>query len=100
MMYSRAQAADFDSWNVPGWSSEEMIPLCNKTETFWQGQQLSDQNKHGYDGPVHISEGSFKAETTKTFLKTVEGMQMKTINDLQDFNQVNGFSVSGPPLLE
>jgi alcohol oxidase len=30
MMYSRAQRADFDSWNVPGWSANDMIPYLQK----------------------------------------------------------------------
>jgi len=30
MMYSRAQRSDFDSWNVPGWSANDMIPYLQK----------------------------------------------------------------------
>lgn len=30
MMYSRAQRSDFDAWNVPGWSTEDMIPYLKK----------------------------------------------------------------------
>lgn len=30
MMYSRAQRVDFDSWNVPGWSTNEMLPYLKK----------------------------------------------------------------------
>ena len=26
MMYSRAQRDDLDSWNMPGWSAEELLP--------------------------------------------------------------------------
>jgi choline dehydrogenase-like flavoprotein len=29
-MYSRAQRSDFDAWNTPGWSSEEMLPFLRK----------------------------------------------------------------------
>ncbi len=34
MMYSRAQRSDFDSWNIPGWSANEMIPYLQKVDPF------------------------------------------------------------------
>jgi alcohol oxidase len=30
MMYTRAQRSDFDSWNTPGWSADEMMPFLKK----------------------------------------------------------------------
>ncbi|KAI7968417.1 hypothetical protein EIK77_000196 [Talaromyces pinophilus] len=30
MVYSRPQAIDFDAWNVPGWSSKDIIPMFKK----------------------------------------------------------------------
>lgn len=30
MMYARAQRSDFDDWNTPGWSAEDMIPYLKK----------------------------------------------------------------------
>jgi len=33
MMYSRAQRSDFDAWNVPGWSANDMIPYLQKVCT-------------------------------------------------------------------
>lgn len=30
MMYSRAQRSDWDSWNTPGWSADEMLPFLKK----------------------------------------------------------------------
>jgi alcohol oxidase len=30
MTYSRAQRSDFDSWNMPGWSADEMLPILRK----------------------------------------------------------------------
>lgn len=28
--YSRAQGIDFDSWDMPGWSASDMVPLMRK----------------------------------------------------------------------
>jgi alcohol oxidase len=33
MMYSRAQRSDFDSWNTPGWSADDMLPYLRKVCT-------------------------------------------------------------------
>lgn len=30
MVYSRAQRSDYDEWNMPGWSADEMLPYLNK----------------------------------------------------------------------
>lgn len=30
MMYTRAQRSDLDSWNTPGWSSQDLVPLLKK----------------------------------------------------------------------
>jgi alcohol oxidase len=34
MMYSRAQRSDFNSWKVPGWTAEDMIPYLRKVCAF------------------------------------------------------------------
>lgn len=30
LTYSRAQRQDFDSWNTPGWTADEMIPYLKR----------------------------------------------------------------------
>lgn len=32
LMYSRAQRHDFDSWNTPGWSADDMVPYWKKVD--------------------------------------------------------------------
>jgi choline dehydrogenase-like flavoprotein len=34
MMYTRAQRSDFDAWNTPGWSAEDMLPYLRKVIFF------------------------------------------------------------------
>lgn len=34
MMYSRAQRSDFDSWKMPGWSADEMLPYLRKVSLY------------------------------------------------------------------
>jgi len=100
MMYTRAQGADFDSWKTPGWSAKEMLPLCNKLETFYQDEEGIDPSKHGYDGPIHVGDGGFRGERGENgFMDTVKKMGYKEIVDLQDLDQVGGFSVRSFKLL-
>jgi alcohol oxidase len=96
MMYSRAQGIDFDSWKTPGWTAKDMLPMCNKFETFHQDEQGIDKNKHGYNGPIHISDGGYRGKSEHEFLNTVRKMRFKEIVDLQDLEQCGGFSVSDP----
>ena len=93
MMYTRAQGVDFDSWKTPGWTAADMLPLCKKLETFHQNEEGIDPEKHGYNGPVHISDGGYRGESEMSFLDTIKKMGHKEIVDLQDFDQVGGFSV-------
>jgi choline dehydrogenase-like flavoprotein len=74
MMYTRAQGIDFDSWNTPGWTSKDMIPLCNKLETYHPKGEETDQSKHGHDGPIHISDGGYRGKSEDVFATTVEKM--------------------------
>jgi alcohol oxidase len=97
MMYTRAQAIDFDSWKAPGWTAEDMLPLCKKLETFHQDEEGIDRSKHGYDGPIHVSDGGYRGKSEKIFMATVKDMGYREIVDLQDFDQVGGFSVSLKP---
>lgn len=92
MMYTRAMAVDFQ-WKTPGWSPDDMIPLCKKLETFHQDEAGIDKSKHGYEGPIHVSSGGFRSKAEHLFMDTVKGMGYKEIVDLQDFEQVGGFSV-------
>jgi alcohol oxidase len=96
MMYTRAQGIDFDSWKSPGWYAKDMLPLCNKLETFHQDEEGIDTSKHGYSGPIHISDGGYRGKSEHQFMDTVKQMGRKEIVDLQDLDQCGGFSVGFP----
>lgn len=93
MMYTRCQGIDMDAWKTRGWTAREMRPIFNKLETFHQDEQGIDKNKHGYDGPIHISSGGFRSRSSDAFIDTVKQMGFDEIVDLQDLDQVGGFSV-------
>ncbi|KFZ17325.1 hypothetical protein V501_01793 [Pseudogymnoascus sp. VKM F-4519 (FW-2642)] len=89
MMYTRAQRCDFDLWKSLGWSADEMLPFMKKLETY---HGAGDAKYHGYDGPVHISDGghrSFKSESD--FITAASKVGYPEIKDLQNLDSNNGF---------
>lgn len=91
-MYTRAQGVDFDSWKTEGWAAKDMLPLCNKLETFHQDEPGIDKSKHGYEGPIHVSDGGYRGKSEIQFMDTVKKMGRKEIVDLQDLDSIEGFS--------
>lgn len=33
-VYTRAQRSDFDAWNSPGWSADELFPFLKKVRLW------------------------------------------------------------------
>lgn len=46
----RARPEDFASWNLPGWTYEDMLPYFKKLESSDSG----DPALHGFDGPLPV----------------------------------------------
>lgn len=93
MMYTRAQGIDFDSWDTEGWAAKDMLPLCNKLETF-HPKTNPNPKAHGYEGPINISDGGFRGKSEDQFIDTVKGMGFNVLEDLQDLEANGGFAVS------
>ncbi|KAE8449238.1 hypothetical protein EG329_008405 [Mollisiaceae sp. DMI_Dod_QoI] len=92
LMYTRAQGVDFDSFETEGWYAKDMLPLCNKLETFHPKGPGFDPEKHGYDGPIHVSDGGFRSKSEDQFIDTVKSMGYNVFDDLQDFDACGGFA--------
>jgi len=69
------------------------MPLAKKLETFHPKGEGIDQNNHGHDGPINVSDGGYRGTSENQFLETVQSMGYSNIPDLQDFDSNNGFSV-------
>ncbi|CAH0045524.1 unnamed protein product [Clonostachys solani] len=88
MMYTRAQGVDFDSWNTPGWSADEMLPFLKKLETYHGRGNPED---HGSNGPVQVTDGTFRSKDSESdFIKAAAEVGWPEINDLQDLKANNG----------
>ncbi|KAF2730970.1 alcohol oxidase [Polyplosphaeria fusca] len=91
MMYSRAQAIDFDSFNTEGWDSKTLIEFAKKLET----SHLPDVDDavHGSSGPINISNGPHAPKgPQEDFLAAAKTFGFPEIGDLQDFKSNGGFT--------
>ncbi|GAB1316454.1 hypothetical protein MFIFM68171_06664 [Madurella fahalii] len=88
MVYTRAQRSDFDSWKTPGWSTDELLPFLKRLETY---HGPGEPQHHGYSGPVHISDGSFRCrESEDDFIEAAKAVGYPEIRDLQSLDANNG----------
>ncbi|KAK0619686.1 GMC oxidoreductase [Immersiella caudata] len=89
-LYTRAQRSDYDAWDMPGWSAEELWPFLKKLETYHGGGK---PEHHGFDGPVHISDGDYRShDLMNDLLDAAASVGYPEIKDLQDLESNNGFS--------
>lgn len=67
MIYVRGNDRDYDEWNIPGWSFNELIPYFKKSENNRQEWlfELTGDKYHGRTGELHI-DGFNSIESIKT----------------------------------
>lgn len=70
-----------------------MLHYCNKLETYHPDSPAIDRSKHGYEGPIHISDGGYRGKSENDFVSTVKKMGHNVIEDLQDLEANGAFSV-------
>ncbi|CAN5370451.1 GMC family oxidoreductase N-terminal domain-containing protein [soil metagenome] len=98
----RATPEDFNNWNLPGWSFEEMLPYFRKLETSDSG----DNELHGFDGPLPVRQllrndltsvqRAFVDATINTGYKAIEDFDGADANGVGPYrmNVVNGVRVN------
>ncbi|KAK6206534.1 hypothetical protein LQW54_007604 [Pestalotiopsis sp. IQ-011] len=88
MMYSRAQRHDWDSWNMPGWSADEILPYLKKLEHY---HAPDPKGVHGDSGPIAVSGGTYRADRAQDdFIAAAAQVGYSEIDDLQDLDSNNG----------
>lgn len=112
MMYTRAQAIDFDSWKTEGWDYKSLLPLLKRVrqtpyslsyqytdrkiqlENFHPKDDGINQDLHGHDGPINVSYGTnFQENSTQDLLAGARATGEKEFVDMQDFESTGGFAV-------
>ncbi|OAA44194.1 alcohol dehydrogenase [Metarhizium rileyi] len=93
MMYTRAQACDYDSWNTEGWDAKSLLPFAKKLETYHHDSPDVDKALHGYDGPINVSTGTYTSTATQEdFIAAAKATGEQEIVDLQDFKASSGIA--------
>ncbi|RYP11398.1 hypothetical protein DL764_000052 [Monosporascus ibericus] len=88
MAYVRPQRSDYDSWNTPGWSTNELLPYMKKLETY---HGPGEAEHHGYNGPVHVSSGTYRAKAPEgDFIQAAGEVGYQEFRDMQDLDASNG----------
>ncbi|KAI1411802.1 putative alcohol oxidase [Hypoxylon sp. FL1857] len=87
-LYSRAQRSDYDSWNVPGWSANDLLPYMKKFENY---HGPGPKDRHGYDGPIQISGTTFRSPRLENdFVNALGELGWPEIEDINTLDNVNG----------
>jgi len=88
MMYTRASRSDYDDFKMKGWTTEELIPLMRKHETYQRACQ--NRELHGFEGPIKVSFGNYTYPIMQDFLRAVESQDIPVTDDLQDLDTGHG----------
>lgn len=105
MMYTRASASDYDDFQAKGWTTQELLPLMKKHETYQRA--CNNRDLHGFDGPIkvllpymylaelmlinfQVSFGNYTYPIAQDFLRATESQGIPTTDDLQDLVTAHG----------
>ncbi|EJU01918.1 methanol oxidase [Dacryopinax primogenitus] len=89
-MYTRASASDWDDFKTDGWKAKDLLPLMKRLENY---QKPSNNNTHGYDGPIAISNGGQITPLAQDFLRASEAIGVPFSDDIQDLDTSHGAEI-------
>ncbi|MBN6057622.1 GMC family oxidoreductase N-terminal domain-containing protein [Nonomuraea sp. RK-328] len=78
-MWVRGGRLDYDQWEVPGWSYDEVLPYFRKAEHRVGGNEGA---VYGTDGPLYVSELRSPNVTTSAFLRACEELGLNRLPEL------------------
>ncbi|KAI9813302.1 MAG: Alternative oxidase, mitochondrial precursor [Pycnora praestabilis] len=88
MMYTRASASDYDDFQAKGWTTEELIPLMKKHETYQRA--CNNRDIHGFEGPIKVSFGNYTYPVMQDFLRATESQGIPFSDDIEDLKTGHG----------
>ncbi|OQO03139.1 hypothetical protein B0A48_11394 [Cryoendolithus antarcticus] len=88
MVYTRAARSDYDAFDAPGWSADELYPFLKKFEKY-QGKGSKDH--HGFEGPIGVSSGTFRGKRGEdAFIEAATAVGYTEFEDLQNLDKNHG----------
>ncbi|MEV4252138.1 GMC family oxidoreductase N-terminal domain-containing protein [Spirillospora sp. NPDC049652] len=89
MMWVRGTRADYDGWDVPGWTYDDVLPYFRRAE----GRVGSNEGGvYGTDGPLTVSELRDPNVTTLAFLRSCEAAGLTRLTELNG-PEYEGYSI-------
>jgi alcohol oxidase len=89
-MYTRASGSDWDDFKMPGWTAKDLLPLMKRLENY---QKPVNNDTHGYDGPIAISNGGSVNPLAQDFLRASDNVGIPFNDDLQDLDTAHGSEI-------
>jgi len=89
-MYTRASASDWDDFKSEGWTANDLIPLMKRLENY---QKPCNNDTHGYDGPIAISNGGQITALAHDFLRASDAIGIPYSDDIQDLTTSNASEI-------
>jgi len=87
LLYVRGQHQDYDRWSselgCQGWAYNDVLPYFRKS----QNQSRGENQFHGIDGPLHVSDMSFKRPICDYFIQAVHELGTPINNDINGCEQ-------------
>ena len=86
LLYVRGQRQDYDRWaelGCRGWSYTDVLPYFKRAEN----QSRGADDYHGADGPLHVSDMSFKRPICDDFINGVAELGTPLNNDINGETQ-------------
>lgn len=91
LLYNRGSARDYDKWQIPEWSSSQVLNYFKKSEN---NHAVSDEKFHGKDGPFDVDPVQYTNPLISAFF---EASHSAGYNRNHDFNNWDkGQSGVGP----
>ncbi len=90
MLYVRGNKWDYDHWAAlgnPGWSYQDVLPFFKKAEH----NEHFDDEYHGQDGPLNVSDASDASELNLPFLAACEALGIPRNDDYNGARQEGCF---------
>ncbi|MFV2114124.1 GMC family oxidoreductase [Micromonospora sp. LOL_025] len=88
MIYIRGHRSDFDGWNQPGWSFDELLPYFKRSEDNERGESAY----HGAGGPLRVSDGRSRNPMSAAFVAAAQEAGFGANDDFNGAEQ-DGFGL-------
>jgi choline dehydrogenase-like flavoprotein len=86
-LYHRGAKGDYEGWNVPGWTSEDVLEWYKKTEN---NKDLKDPASHGTSGNLSVENPRYHSYLHDVFFKAAEEAGYHHNTDFNDWSHDQG----------